>query len=340
MRITSLAGAMAGVVGGVLAATLSLPALGQGKPETVRVQDYPGIGNMLIRIAATKGYCEEHGITCALKTIINAPLGVQALLARDIDVAFVPPEVQIAAMRKGAALKIIASGDVLAPLEIVVSNRLPAPHASDGYPAFMADLKGKRIGMPARGGAFEFQFYVLAEEAGLKPEDFTFVAVGSPNTAYGALISNQVDAEMSFEPSGSLCDVLKTCRTIWRASDSPKPARIYATNGASSNFVVTEETLKTHPKTVEAVIAAAEDAEAFIQDPKNFKEALAIAQSYFRFDMPRGDEVMEAALKRAVPAYKAAVSRPALKAIADYMLSTKQIDAPFDTTTMVYAKAP
>jgi NitT/TauT family transport system substrate-binding protein len=329
-----------GAIAAALAATFSPPVVAQGKGETARIQDYPGIGNMLYRIAATKGYCEKHGITCQLQTIPSGPLGAQALLAKSIDVGFFPPEVQINAMIKGAALKAIVSGATLNVFLIVIRNELSAPNAGSGYPAIMADLKGKKIGVPVRGAGAEFEFVLLAQKAGLKAEDFNFVAVGSPNTAYGALTSKQVDAEMSFEPSGALCDVLKTCRTIWRGSESRAPAETFATNGASSNMVVTQETIDKSPHVVDALIAAGEDADAFIQNPGNYAEALTIAQSYFKFDMPRGDEVMDAALKRAIPAYKAPISRPALKAIADNMLATKQIEVAFDPATLVYAKAP
>ena len=37
-------------------------ALAQGKGETVRVVDAPGIGNMPLRVAIRKGYCEKYGI--------------------------------------------------------------------------------------------------------------------------------------------------------------------------------------------------------------------------------------------------------------------------------------
>jgi hypothetical protein len=45
--------------------------------------------------------------------------------------------------------------------------------------------------------------HILARKAGLRAEEFTFVAVGSPNTAYPTLVSKQVDAAMSFEPLGT-----------------------------------------------------------------------------------------------------------------------------------------
>ena len=298
-------------------------AYAQGKGETVKIQDYPGVGNMLMRVALNKGYCEARGIKCQLQMIPSGPLGAQALLAKSIDVGFFGPEIQMNAMAKGAKLKAITSGATLNVFQIVVGNDVAVPNAGKGYPAIMADLKGKKIGVPARGSAGELQFVILANKAGLKAEDFTFVAVGAPNTSFGALTSKQIDASMTFEPSASMCDVLKACKTIFRALETKEPVEIAGTNGAASNFVVTQETIDASPHVVDALIAAAKDAEAFIQDPKNFDEALKIAQSFFKFDMPKGDEVMSASLKSAIPAYKTAISRSALKQIADNMLAAK-----------------
>ena len=323
-----------------MVAATSTSVLAQGKGETVKIQDYPGIGNMLYRVAISKGYCEKYGIKCQLQMIPSGPLGGQALLARSIDVGFFPPEVQINAALKGANLKAIHSGATLNVVQIVLRNDIEAPNADKGYPAIMADLKGKKIGVTARGGQTELQFVMLASKVGMKVEDFTFIAVGGPNTSHGALVSKQIDASVTFEPSASICDVLKACRTIYRGFESKEPKEIYGTNGASSNMIVTQDTIDKSPHVADALIAAAKDAEAFIQDPKNFDEALTIAQTYFKFDLPKGDEIMAVSLKGAIPAYKAAISRDALKQIAANMLELKQIDAPFDTTTLVYAKAP
>ncbi len=323
--------AMCGAVSGVSA---------QGKGESVKIQDYPGVGNMLFRVAASKGYCEARGLKCQLQVIPSGPLGAQALLAKSIDVGFFGPDIQINAVTKGSKLKAITSGATLNVFQIVVGNGVEVPNAEKGYPAFMADLKGKKIGVPARGSSAELQFLVLASKAGLKADDFTFVAVGAPNTSFGALTSKQIDASMSFEPSGSLCDVLKACTTIYRVSEATGPAEIVGTNGASSNLVVTQETIDTQPHVVDALIAAAKDAEAFIQDPKNFEESLKIALTYFKFEMARGDEIMAASLKSAIPSYKTAIARSALKQIADNMLAAKQLEVPFDTSVLPYAKAP
>ena len=333
MRKTILAAATA------LAASM-IASAADAAETTVKIQDYPGIGNMLFRIAATKGYCEKHGIKCQLQMIPSGPLGVQALLAKSIDVAFAPPEVAINASLKGSAIKAIASGATLNVFEVVARNELKIPDGGKDYKAMMAALKGMKIGVPARGSGAELQFAILAEKAGLKPGDYTYVAVGAPNTSFGALSSKQIDASVTFEPSGSICDVLKACATVYRGAFAPEPKEVANTNGASSDMWVTEETIAKSPQVVDGLIAAAKEAEAFIQNPANFPEALKIAKSYFEFKMPKGDEVMEASLKVAVPAYKAGVSRAALKQIAANMLAMKQIPAPFDTSKIVYDKAP
>ena len=225
-------------------------------------------------------------------------------------------------------------------LEFVARNDLPTPNASKGVLPMMADLKGKKIGVPSRGSAAESAFRMLARLAGLDENDFTYVAVGGPDTSHGALTSGQIDASSTFEPSGTLCDVLKTCKLIMRAAEVTEPKQLAGVNGASSNIVVSEEMIKSSPKLVSGLISAAKDAEAFVQDPNNFAETLAIAKSYFQFKFPRGEEVMEASLRRAIPAYKAELSRPAMQQAADNMLEMKQIPARFDSSKVIYELAP
>ncbi|WP_441260633.1 ABC transporter substrate-binding protein [Bradyrhizobium sp. 521_C7_N1_3] len=298
------------------------------------------MGNMLFRIAASKGFCEKYGITCELKIIASGPLGASALLSRSIDVGFFPAEVQISAMIAGAKLKAILSGARLNPFAIIVRNEIEIPAAGKRFPDVMADLKGRKIGVPARGGSAELQFGLLAKKAGLAPTDFTYVAVGAPSTSYGALISKQIDASMAYEPSGSLCEVLRTCTVLFNLSEASEPPEIARTNGGVTNSVVTEEMAEEKPQVVDALIAAARDAESFVQDPANFDEALRIAKSFFRFDLPQGDEIMELSFRRILPTLRIPIDRSALNQIAENMLTMRQIDAPFDTARLVHTKAP
>jgi NitT/TauT family transport system substrate-binding protein len=329
------------------AATLALsilaaPAAAQGKGETVKFQDYPGLGNMLVKVAIAKGYCEKAGIKCELQSIPAAPLGMQAMLAKSIDAALGPADVMNGAVLRGARMKMVVGGAVTNVSTLIAGNHVDTPNAGKGWPAFMQDLKGRKIGVTGRGASTEINARWMATKAGLDPEQLTFVAVGGPNTAYGALVSKQVDALMIFEPAGAMCDVLKTCKVLWRAAVDRQPAEQFGLNGGGSGLIFTQEYIDRNPHVIDAVIRAVKEADAFINAPANFAEASRIAQQFFRFDMPKGDEVLERALRIAIDSgtYRAAIDRKAVQASLDLLLETKQIDKAAPLSELVLDRAP
>ena len=94
----------------LLGAFLFLTTSGAHSQTTLKIQDYPGTGNLLVRVAQANGYCKAEGLNCELKTIAAAPLGLQTMLAGDIDIAFGPTEVAAAAGARKAPIKIIGAG--------------------------------------------------------------------------------------------------------------------------------------------------------------------------------------------------------------------------------------
>lgn len=317
-------------------------ALAQGKGETVKFQDYPGTGNLMIRVAISKGFCEKAGIKCELQMIPSAPLAAQAMMARSIDSFLGPASVMNAAVQKGARMKMVVGGSVSNVLILIAGNHLDTPNAAKGWPAFMQDFKGKKIGVTGRGTATEaFNSWMLIK-AGMQPSDVTYVAVGAPNTAYGALVSKQVDGLMIFDPAGAMCDVLKTCKVVWRASIDKQPEELYRMNGGANGQVFMQDYIDKNPQVIEAVIQASKDADAFINNPDNFAEVLKITQQHFKFDMPKGDEVLAAALQTAVATnnYRAAINRSSVQTELDLMLATKQIEKAAPLSDLIYDKAP
>ena len=326
----------------VAATCIATRAFAQGKGETVKFQDYPGTGNMLVRVAISKGYCEKAGIKCELQTIPSAPLAAQAMLAKSIDSFLGPAEVMTPAILRGSKMKMVSGGVVTNVLQLIVGNHVDAPNANKGWPAFMQDFKGKKVGVTTRGSATELWMTYLLTRAGINPEGVTFVAVGGPNTAYGALVSKQVDGLMLFDPVGTMCDVLKTCKVLYRAASDPQPADVYAVNGGSSGLVFTQEYIDKNPHVIDAVIKAVKDADAFINAPTNFDEVVRIAGQYFKFEIPKGDEVLTTALHSNINSnsYRATINRKAMQAGLDILAATKQIDKALPLAELIYEKAP
>lgn len=324
-------------------ALLASPAtLAQGKGETVRFQDYPGIGNVLVRVAAAKGMCERAGIKCEMQMIPAAPLGAQAMLAGSITSFMGPSEVMTNAVLKGSKMKMVTGGAVTVVLQIIAGNHVETPNASKGWPAFMQDLKGKKIGVTARGAATETWMTYMLQKAGMKADDVTYVAVGGPNTAFPSLANKQVDGLMIFEPVGAMCDVLKACKRIWTAAIDKEPADIFAMNGGSVGNVFTQEYIDKNPHVIDAVIRAIKEADTFLNNPANFDEVNKIVQGYFKLEMPRGDEVMRHSLKLAIDAgaYKASINRKALQHGLELLVSTKQLERALPLSDLLHDKLP
>lgn len=319
-------------------AALAMTTAAAQAQEVVKVQDYPGLGNMLLRVAMAQKLCEKHGIKCEQRVIPAAPLGVQTLLSGDIDVAFGPPEVVVQAANKGADIKIIGSGARTAIFFVAAGNHLDTPNASKGYPAVMQDFKGKKIGVTARGTGSEFQFVELLKGAGMSPADVTLVAVGAPNTALPALANKQVDAVMAFEPMGGFCEVLKACRVVVDPRKGEGPAELLAVAGAGSVLVVRGDLLQKKPQAAAGFIAAMKDAEAFMQNPANWEASLKVAQESFKIDIAKGAEVVTSVLKSTISAYRFSVDPKGVQAAADYLLASKQLDKAVDTSKLLHIK--
>lgn len=334
-KTTSTARRLTGLIAALT--TLIGPGVAQAQ-EVVRVQDYPGLGNMLLRVAVAQKLCDKHGIKCEARTIPAAPLGLQTLLAGDIDVAFGPPEVMVQAANKGADIKIIGNGARGSIFFVAAGNHLETPNAAKGYPAVMQDFKGKKIGVTARGTGAEFQFVDLLKGAGMSAADVTLVAVGAPNTALPALANKQVDAVMAFEPMGGFCEVLKACRVVVDPRKGEGPAELLAVAGAGSVLAIRGDLLQKRPQAAAGFAAAMKDAEAFIQNPANWDASLKVALETFKIDIPKGTEVVTAVLKTSLPAYRFSLDPKAVQAAADYLLATKQLDKALDTSRLLHIK--
>jgi NitT/TauT family transport system substrate-binding protein len=304
----------------------------------VRIQDYPGTGNVLTRVAMSKGYCEKHRITCVLKMLPSAPAGVQALLAGDLEVAYAPPEVAVQAVVRGADLKTFGNGAALPPLFLVVGQHVDTPNAGKGYPGLMRDLRGKRVGVTARGSGAEFQLMELLAGAGMVAGDVTIVAAGAPNTSFPALTSKQIDALMAFEPIGGYCEVLKTCRIVLDLRKGEGPPQLQKVRGAAVPFWVLGEYAQKNPHVIEALRRAHQEAEAFVQSPGNFPELLRMTQARSALDHPQGDAILTVALRDSVPSFRFQLDAQALQEGVQYLVRMGQLEQPVDMSRLILGR--
>ena len=314
----------------------------ESQGETVRFQDYPGLGNLMIRVARTKGYCKAAGINCEMTMIPAAPLGLQALIGGSLDVAQTPIEVLAAAVSRGSKLRAVVGSAVSNIFQVDVIATLPLPNETKGFPAMMQDLKGRKIGVSARGAATEVFFRALLQDAGLEADDVTFVAVGAPNTAFAAMRAGSVDAIVSWEPAGTMCELTKVCKLVYRGASAARPAIFKAMYGAGTALVMRAEDIEKRPHIARAVRDVSRQAEKFVNDPANQAEVLQISSGYFKFDMPQGDIIARRTLEISLESatFRTMVKRDAVAATLDYLKQTNQLVKLPSVKDLVWDAAP
>ena len=329
-----------------LAAQAQLQPDARANGETLAIQYIGGsMANYPAIVAEKKGFCDKHGFKCETKAINVGTLALQALVGKSVDAALSGTDTAVANISQGGDLLIVATLRQNNPFVVAAGPDVATPNKAKGYPAVMQDLKGKKIGVTARGAATETNVIALLQGAGMQAPDVTFVPVGGPGTAYQALtVGKQIDFLAIFEPVPTLCAGNKNCDiVIDLTSGTYGPKSITAMNGAMITLLMRREMVESNPKLVHAYVAAMSDAVKWARDPANFDEVLKIYEPIISFGAAPNAAEMRRQLVRTELATSSPgmePSRPALKAIVDFTLANKTIDKPIDPTKLVWKEAP
>lgn len=317
------------------AAALSWAQTGPGKGETLRVQDYPGGGNTLVRVAVSKQYCERYGIKCTLRQFPNGPIGTQAFIAGELDAAYVGGEIMLSAISRGADVKMISGSYAPQPFIVIARQDMVFPDATKGVQGVMTALKGLKVGVPARGSHAETMFTDMLVESGMTTKDITYVAVGGPATAVPPLVNKQIDAVIIFSPVDGICEVSKACKVVidMRKGEGPKSAR--DSMGAAVPLWMKGKYVQENPNVLKAFRLALADAQTFMRDPANFEEVLQITDSYSKMPGESGPQIMRVTMRNSLSGFDTAVKPAALQAVIDYMVNNKQLPAGMKADTLI-----
>lgn len=255
------------LVSGACAAPATTDADGR---VTVRVAYFPNLTHAVGLVAVATGRAQEaltpH--TVQLTPFSNGPLLIEALLAGEIDLGYVGPSPALNGYVKsrGAALRVIAGASSGGALFVV------RPEANITSPA---DLAGKRIATPQRGGTQDIALRFLARNAGLRTSDEggTVTVIPMQNSDILTVFQRgQIDGAWVPEPWGTRM-VREAGATVWFDERTRWPGERFAT----THLIVATRFLEQHPAIVKAFLEAHVDAALFVQS--NPVDAKTIANS-------------------------------------------------------------
>ena len=187
---------------------LSVPAYAQqpsGKGAKIRYQTYQSTAEVLMRVAGQM-FCQKYDLVCEPVFLPSSAQGLQALAGNSIDVIYVGTDFGVRAASNGADLKIVSGASNRINLQVVNRKDVSFPNAKADYAQRMKDYEGKRVGISGRGATSEIAFDLMMRSVGAAADKVTFISVGGPTTALGALRAKQVDAVMLFQPLPAICD--------------------------------------------------------------------------------------------------------------------------------------
>ena len=182
---------------------LTLPwSAGCGGSEPRRATDisFAGVrdqGTTGYAVAEQEGFYTQQGLTFSTTWASSGTVILQGLVSGDFDVANLGPAQLFGAIGNGACARVLrptqgAAYGVIAQTGLHLDTARP-------YPGVLAQLRGKAVGVAARGASQELVLRSLLKDAGLDPDtDVRWVAIGAGAAGASAFAAGKVDASMSY----------------------------------------------------------------------------------------------------------------------------------------------
>ena len=239
----------------IVVASLPLVAHAQGKPEkpnvSIAVGGKPAFYYIALTIAERLGYFKDEGLNVEISDFAGGSKALQAVVGGSADVVSGAWENTIDQQPKGLNLQGFVKMGRYPAITVGVAKAKAASYKS------AKDLKGMKVGVTAPGSSTNRVVQHLMVTGGLKPDDASFIGVGTSSGVIAAVKSGEIDAVSNIDPvitmmekSGDIVVIADTrteegTRKVFGFSDLPAAA-LYAPI----------EFIKKNPNTVQALTDA------------------------------------------------------------------------------------
>jgi ABC-type nitrate/sulfonate/bicarbonate transport system substrate-binding protein len=225
-------------------------------------------------VAKEQGFFSKYGVPSEMIFIRQAPTLVAALTSGDIQVGYTGGTAVLGAAAGGSDLKILAAFTNRVTYDVVARRGIKSPE----------DLRGKIFGVQSIGGTVWMGAILALEHFGLDPtrDKISLIAAGDQSVLAQALMAGTIDVTV-------LDGVMS--RTL-RENGFPILAELGKANiPISSVGIVARATfIQKNPESIENVLKALLESEAFIFGPSNKPRALAILKRYLRISDAEAEE--------------------------------------------------
>jgi len=296
-------------------------ASGTPEQQNITVGVLPSADSVTVQIAQDKGFFKQQGLNVKVVPETTTNDGTQGLLSHTMDFTtenYVGMFSQEKAV-KGLNLKIVADDGQSSP------NLWVLLVAKDSNLTSLSQLKGKKVGFPAKG----FNFGSMAADILMAPyhlssKDFTTVVLPFPATQQ-ALAKHTVDAIFTTEPFITVSEAATGDRVLEDMLSGPLAGFPTSCWGTTASFV------QQNPKTVAAFQRAMTQA----------SQVAATDTAYVRSELPKFIPGMKSTIANVItlPTYNTTLTLARMQRVADVMIRLGQLPKDFDVKSMFYPPA-
>jgi len=254
-------GAFVAGTSALIGAFAGATAIGRSQPVPLRLNIFGGVDAWPVYVIHDKGLLD-----CTLTTTAGSVAQFQHMMAGDADLALTALDNVVGYDEGQGDPTVTGPFDLAGVIGIGPGSlKLLVRPEITSY----AQLRGKTFAVDAPGTGFSFVLRRLLEKNGIMPGEYSFVAVGSTQRRFDAMVAGQAVAGMVASPYDLLGQQKNGFHVLSSAID-------ILGHYEATVIMARRSWAAAHRPAVVAFVKAYRDAVAWLYDPKNRSEAMAI----------------------------------------------------------------
>ncbi len=231
-----------------------------------------------LTIAERKGYFKDMGLDVEINDFAGGAKSLQALVGGSVDLVTGAYEHTIRMQAKGQDIRAVLELGRFPGIAIGVSKAKAATYKGP------ADLKGMKIGVTAPGSSTNMMANFVLAQAGLTPQDASFIGVGSAASALAAIRNGQIDAISHLEPVLSMLEKEGDIKVVVDTRTEEGTRALFGGSNPAAVLYLKKDFIDKNPNTVQAATNALYKALQWIAKATPEEIAATVPEEYLLGD--------------------------------------------------------
>lgn len=285
---------------------------------TVKIGIFPGnTSSSVWEIADKKGFFAQQGIKAQFVDFTTGPALAAAVVSGSVDVAYGASSVSFDVAKQSGNLKVLSDFVQYIAYPVVVAKDKATSSAGAGFPSNVKSLKGLKIGVTSLGGVVNKYMDAVLQSAGVSPNDVTYLATGTVESAILALKNGKVDALVANPPQTIEKAGVAAVEVVNPAiKGNAGPA---AENALGELDTTSKSFMQRNAATLNKYCRAMRKSVTWTKDPANFTAASQVVAK--QLDIPLAEAKSE--LKDALPTFASSLPESVWKSQPSWLTGGK-----------------